>query len=172
MSMDLSHAWEQLQSGVPPEITHYRAHTHPGKNWWLKTACVKNDQSGLHDTWLALARTYPALVHVTPSCYDWHSRIMPWACTIWIAQERDVILEPSGTDWIYHVMSTDISSHVWQERLWEILDANSHVKQSEPHTWHNWQHVIQLHTLWRSDAHAQRLRKRMRVISDEKDSGT
>lgn len=169
--MDLSDSWECLKQGVPPEITHFRQRSHPGKQWWLKTACVKHDRTGLHDTWQALARTYPKLVHVSAACYDWQGQIMPWASTIWIAQERDVHVEPSGTDWVYHVMSQDISQRIWQDKLWEILEKNTHLKQHDPDTWHNWQHVIQLHTSWRSDQHAQNLRKRMRVISHEKDSG-
>jgi hypothetical protein len=175
MHMDLDQLWHSLENTVSPEITHFRNRTHPGPKWWLKTACVSPDHIwGILSTWRTLAKTYPGLVKVTSECYDWQGNLIPWACSIWMHVGRDILLEQSGSDWIYHVMSTDVSKDIWDQKLQLMLRSpeNKHLQKCDVHTWHKWQDAIQLHTTWCSESEAQNNRKQMRVIHDSQDSSS
>jgi hypothetical protein len=172
--MNMDDVWHTLENSVSPEVTHFQRGTHPGPQWWLKTAVVKQDvHLGTHTIWQALSLAHPRLIKITPHCWDWHQNLIPWAHTVWIKMGRDVQVELMGTDWVYHVISDDIGNQIWCETLdsWVKSAHNRHMKKTDPTTWHKWKHSLQLLQAWRSEHQAQQRRKQIKAITHEKDTG-
>ena len=171
----MDQVWQVLEHSVSPEVQHFRQGTHPGATWWLKTAIVKQDHHvGLAAMWHALQRTYPHLVRITPHCWDWRGNLIPWASSVWICQGRDVLVEAHESDWVYHVMSSDISDEIWCEQLhaWIKGSHNKTMRKQDPTTWHKWRDSIQLKENWCSEHEARLNRTHIRVISHAEDSSS
>lgn len=173
--MELNQVWQLLEQGVPPEITHHQLKLHPGPGWWLKTAVLKQDHhmSPLN-MWKHVQATHPNLIHITPHCFDWKTNLMPWACTIWLRKGKDVQVEFKDPDWIYHVVSEDISNQIWCDTFtrWIKSTHNKSMKKDDPHTWHMWIHSIQLLEHWCSEHQVQARRKQIKVITHAQDSSS
>lgn len=173
--MQLDQVWDVFLHGVPPEVTHHQLNLHPGANWWLKTAVLKQEHhmSALH-MWKQVQQTHADLVHITPHCFDWNQKLMPWACSIWIRKHKDVHVEFTDPHWMYHVVSEDISNQIWCDTFnrWLKGHHNKHLKKTQHNTWHMWQESIQLLEHWCSEHQAHARRRQIKVLQHEEGSSS
>jgi hypothetical protein len=85
---------EFLKTAVHPEIHHFRAGSHPGLGWWLKTVFPHDDFYQYGRSWEIFASIHPDLVCIGETAYDWTgNQILGWG-SVWVADDHDVQLVP------------------------------------------------------------------------------
>lgn len=90
-----------LESSTHPELYHVKAGSHPGPNWYLKTICptpnlIRADTEGYGRSWEWFAKSNSALVKLVNIAFDWEGEKIPYASSIWIRQDIDILWEETG----------------------------------------------------------------------------
>jgi hypothetical protein len=162
-----------LKTSVPPEISHYRRSTHPGKDWWLKTVIPTNQTAGPNIMWKKIQQKEPLNVLLTNSAVDWFENPIKDAHTVWVRQGIDLVVDFDETgDFTYVVKNVTDSFNefgkIINENIMNAWEANS--QNLTDIDWHNLIYISNLMSGWTSDVQADKKRKMFKVITNEKNN--
>lgn len=171
-AIDFSDVWHVLESGTPPEITHYRQGSHPGINWRLKTVVGSRlDANELLVVWTLIAAQHPNLVTLCDAAFDWFETAIPDAVSVWTHQTVDI--QPTLEDglWDFVIVPWEESFNQMGKMLSRALKSKKTKQNLDPSHWHNLHVVAQSMCSWTTDQQAQARRKGFKVSHNEADSG-
>ena len=172
---DFKDVWHILSTGVPPEISHFRNQTHPGRQYWLKTVipCREADHT-LFDLWARVVQQHPSTVEITDQAYDWNGAIIPGAHSVWVREGVDVVLRQHARGADYSIMPFEDSFNS-SGRLYHRQVLQAQKLDPEKSSNSDWQNLIcttQLMSTWTTDTQARARRQVFKVVKNEENSGT
>jgi len=159
--MNWDHAWSQLGDLIPPEVSHHRAHAHPGVTWWLK--CAVPEYTPPAHYWSQIAYTHTNLVHVRNQAWDWHGAQIPDCVSVWIKNTHDVTMHVHVDSWDYEIHTFAQGQHQFARNLKAEIQNNC-----DDHTWHEINCALQLLTQHVSNTEAHVRRQSFKVIHGKK----
>lgn len=159
--MNWDHAWQQLGDLIPPELSHHRAHAHPGVSWWLKCAVPEHTKPLYY--WYQIAQQHADLIHVCAQAWDWHGARIPDCASVWIKNTSDVTLNVNGDSWDYDIHTFAQGQNQFTHTLTGLIQKNC-----DEHTWHEINCALQLLTTHVSNNEAHVRRKAFKVIHGKK----
>lgn len=169
MQWDFANVCAILQSGTPPEITHFRNGNHPGKSWWLKTVVPASAQCPLTEIWNRLAHQHPQLITWVLEAYDWQQQRIQGAHSIWLRNDVDIHIDYQDPHFDYHILPFEDSFNVSGQQLHQQLThrAQRDFKQNHPQDWHKLKSLANFMSTWTTDSQADVRRKTWRLIASE-----
>lgn len=164
-----------LKTSVPPEISHYRSGTHPGKDWWLKTVIPTDKSAGPTIMWKKIQQKEPLNVLLTNSAVDWFENTIENANSVWIRHGIDLVVDVADNEtgkFTYVIKNvTDSLNEFGNTINKKITDAwESNSQNINDIDWHNLIYISNLMSSWTSDVQAEKKRKMFKVITNEKDN--
>lgn len=171
MDFTLSGVLGVIETGVPPEIMHFRKGTHPGKNWWLKTVVPLQQDTRITSIWMHISRMHPALVLLTPTAYDWYGEIISGFQSVWIKENLDLELLVKKRIFDYNIVSFAEGFNNSGQKLQKIVESH---QATMPHLcsddeWSELSTVTEFMSAWTTDAQARQKRKTLRKLELDDD---
>ena len=169
MQWDFANVCAILQTGTPPEITHFRNGNHPGKKWWLKTVVPASAHNALTEIWNRLAHQHPQLVTWVLEAYDWRECRITHAHSIWLRNDVDIVIDYQPPRFDYVIMPFEDSFNQSGQQLHQALAHrnNSDFKQNQSQDWHKLKNIANFMSTWTTDSQADVRRNTWRVIESE-----
>lgn len=166
MDLTLHGLFDIVDTGLSPEITHFKMGKHPGKHWWLKTVIPKNDTDRITTIWMHLCRMHPSLIYFTPYAYDWYGVLLEDFQSVWIKEQVDVVLTVKKRVFDYDIISFPESFNVSGKNLQKLIKLE---QQNNPDTftqdeWNEIINVTEFMKSWTTDKQAKNNRKQLRKI--------
>ena len=170
---DFNNVWHILSTGVPPEISHFRNQTHPGRQFWLKTVIPSRDiDHHLFDLWARVIQQHSLSVQITDQAYDWFENIIPGAHSIWVREGIDVVLRQHARGADYSILpfedSFNSSGLLYHRQV--LQSQRLDCEKSLNSDWQNLISTTQLMSSWTTDTQARARRKVFKVVKNEENS--
>ena len=171
--MNFENILEIFQQGTPPEITHFRKGSHPGKRWWLKTVIHKNPNSEPTKIWTIIQSLEYEIVTIITEAYDWFGNIIPDCYSIWIREGLDITINLDNVGkFDYKIDKFNDSFNEFGKTISNEIEKSwlSNKQNLNDMDWHKLFYVADFMHRWTSERQAIENRKKIRIISDEKNN--
>jgi len=169
MTLDFQNIWNILKTCQPPEITHFKKHTHPGRGWWLKTCIPLVSEPDLYKIWSRIIKNHKNLLCFTSESFDWNQNPIPNAASIWCRDGLNVELKILDGSFDYNISpfenSFNLQGNTLQQQILSFIDTNPGTLATDELT--NLLSIAHLMSNWHTETQARARRARFKVVEHE-----